>query len=342
MMNRIIILLLSIGILASCGEDTKPPDEKKYNPTPFEYDVRIPARDFALDIPDDNPMTVEGVRLGKELFSEKLLSADGKLSCSSCHKEEYAFGDNKQFSVGRDGVILESNTMNLFNLAFNRHFGWIGQADRLEKSIHKTIELESEFNEDWDNVVLKLKNGGYKDKFFEAFGTEEISADLTTKAIAQYLRSIVNLNSKFDKIYYFEDENTRFNVQETRGLEIFLSERGDCFHCHRLGPFFDNRFHNNGLDANPSRGREKITSKQSDIGKYKTPSLRNVAITAPYMHDGRFKTLKEVLDFYSDGVQYSETLDPNMNHEGGIELNEQEKEDLIAFLKTLTDERYLD
>ncbi len=338
-MDKFMVILLSIFTLYSCGDEN---EREKYNPTPFEYDVDIPLRDFALNTPADNPLTIEGIKLGKELFGDKILSSDGKLACSSCHKEEFGNGDNQPFSKGRNGQLLKTNTMPLVNLVFNKSFGWVGQVEELEESIHKTIELESEFNENWDNVTLKLRNAGYEDKFFKAFGTKEISADLTTKAIAQYLRSIVHLNSKFDRIYYFNDPNTRFNIQETRGLEIFLSERGDCFHCHRVGPFFDNRFHNNGLDANPEMGREKVTGNPSDRGKFKTPSLRNIAVTGPYMHDGRFKTLKEVLDFYSDGVQYSETLDPNMNHEGGIELNEQEKEDLIAFLHTLTDARYLE
>ncbi len=339
-MKNILLLTTFIFVLFSCGDD-KPVNKKKYNPTPYEFSQKIPARDFPMYIPEDNPMTVEGVELGKDLFSNKILSVDNELACTSCHHPENAFASNNRFDKGYKGKLMTKNTMSLTNLLFTKHFGWTGSHSSLEEAIIATIVNKDEFHENWDNVVVKLKDAGYKDKFFEAFGTEDITAELTAKAIAQYIRSNITVDSKFDRAYYFDDPNSRLTPQESRGFALFLSEKGDCFHCHRIGPFMDNRFHNNGLDEHPEQGRAEVTHEASDIGKYQTVTLRNIALTAPYMHDGRFSTLREVLDFYSDHVKYSPTLDPNMNHQGGIFLEDDEKEDVIAFLKTLTDSKYL-
>lgn len=340
-MKRILFILVMSYFVVACNDNDNNKTEEKYNPTPYEFEVKIPKRDFFPKIPADNPLTVEGVELGKKLFDDKILSVDNKLSCTSCHDPERAFANNERFNKGHNGVLMKHNTMSLMNLIFENHFGWTGAFNSLEDAIKATVELDVEFHENWDNVVAKLQEAGYGDMFFKAFGTREITADLTAKAIAQYIRSNISINSKFDKIYYQKRKDVSFTPLETEGYLLFIDERGDCFHCHRIGYFFDNNFHNNGLDANPEPARAEITGRDSDIGKYKTVTLRNIAITAPYMHDGRFKTLKEVLDFYSDHVQSSSpNLDPNMNHQGGITLNEHEKEAMIAFLKTLTDEKY--
>ena len=340
-MKNILYLSIVIFFLVSCAnnDDTT----KKYNPTPYQFSSQIPERDFPIYIPDDNPLTVEGVELGQKLFNEKLLSVDKSLSCTSCHNPEKAFASNNQFDEGFQGKKLTSNTMSLTNLLFNVYLGWEGQSTSLEDAIIHTVESPDEFHEDWDNVIVKLKDAGYSNLFFDAFGTTDISKELVSKAIAQYLRSNISLNSKFDKAYYNQDAAGSFTPQEAAGFQLFMSEIGDCFHCHRVGSFSDNRMHNNGLDANPEEGYAKYTKESYDIGKYKTVSLRNVAITAPYMHDGRYKTLKEVLDFYSGHVNSnSPNLDPNMEHLGPIDLTETEKEAIIAFLNTLTDEKYLD
>ncbi len=339
-MKKALFLLSFVFILFSCG-DNNTNENKKYDPTPYQFTQQIPQRDFPLYIPADNPMTVEGVELGKELFANKILSVDNELSCTSCHKPENAYTSNVRFNKGYKGKLMTRNTMSLVNLVFNKYFGWEGSHSSLEEAILATIENKDEFHEDWDNVVVKLLDAGYADKFYKAFGTDDITPILVAKAIAQFLRSNISVNSKFDRAYYFNDPDARFTPLESKGFELFLSEKGDCFHCHRVGPFFDNRFHNNGLDANPEPGLAEVTKEATDFGKFKTGSLRNIAVTAPYMHDGRYSTLEEVLDFYSDHVKYFPTLDPNMNHEGGIFLEDDEKEAVIAFLKTLTDEKYL-
>jgi cytochrome c peroxidase len=338
MKNLLIFAFFSI-LLASCTSDLN--TSKKFNPTPFQYSMQIPERDFALNIPDNNKMTVEGVELGKLLFSEKLLSPDKQLSCTSCHNPEKAFASNNRFDKGFKGIEMKSNTMSLENMVFSNHVGWKGKFTSLEEAIFNTIQDPNEFNEKWDNVILKLKDAGYSSKFFDAFGTNDFTSDHVTKAIAQYLRSNVSVNSKFDRAYYFNDPEARFTPLESQGFELFMSEVGDCFHCHRVGPFTDNRMHNNGLDSKPDLGYAEVTKDENDKGKFKTVSLRNIALTAPYMHDGRYQTLEEVLDFYDGHVQFSPTLDPNMLHLGPIELTAQEKKALVAFLNTLTDEKYL-
>ena len=340
MKNLLFFVIISF-VMFSCGEN-EINQTKKYNPTPYEFTQEIPLRDFPLFIPADNALTNEGVKLGEELFNDKIMSIDNTLSCTSCHNPDKAFASNNQFDKGYQGKEMEHNTMSLVNLVFNKNFTWNGWHTSLEEAIIHTVENKDEFHEDWDNVVLKLKDNGYSDKFFSAFGTEDITAELTAKALAQYIRSNISVNSKFDRAYYFNDPNARFTPMESKGFELFLAESGDCFHCHRVGPFFDNRFHNNGLDISPQQGLEAVSKEASDRGKFKTTSLRNIAVTGPYMHDGRYNTLKEVLDFYSDHVNYSSTLDPNMNHEGGIYLTEDEKLALIAFLHTLTDDKYLE
>ncbi len=337
-MKNLLLFVVVVLLLSSCTSEIN--TTKKYDPTPFKFEVQIPERDFALNIPEENPMTVEGVALGKLLFSEKIMSSDGKLSCSSCHNPDKAFASNNQFDEGFKGVKLHSNTMSLENLVFSTSVGWKGKFNKLEDAIYHTIMDPNEFNEKWDNVILKLKDAGYSDKFFAAFGTNDFSSEHVTKALAQYLRSNVSVNSKFDRAYYYNDSNARFTPQESQGFALFMSEVGDCFHCHRVGPFTDNRMHNNGLDANPELGFAEVTKDENDRGKFKTVSLRNIELTAPYMHDGRYKTLEEVLEFYDGHVKFSPTLDPNMLHLGPIELTSEEKQALVAFLKTLTDEKF--
>ena len=339
-MKKALFLLALVFVLFSCDDDD-PKVGNNYNPTPYQFDQQIPERDFPLYIPEDNPLTVEGVELGKDLFNNKILSIDNELSCTSCHNPDKAFANNNRFDKGYKGKLMTKNTMSLTNMVFSKYFGWEGGQTSLEKAVLATIEKKEEFHETWDHVVEKLLDAGYADKFEKAFGTKDITADLVAKAIAQYIRSNISVNSKFDRAYYFDDVESRLSPLESKGYELFISEKGDCFHCHRVGPFFDNRFHNNGLDANPEKGLANVTHNDHDIGKFKTVTLRNVAVTAPYMHDGRFSTLEEVLDFYSDHVQYSPTLDPNMNHQGGISLDDEEKKAVIAFLKTLTDDKYL-
>jgi cytochrome c peroxidase len=291
---------------------------------------------------------VEGIALGRKLFFDPILSADGTQSCSTCHNPANAFTDSRQFSVGIDGSIGTRNSMPIFNVAwnFNEHFFWDGLATSLEDQALHPVVNPIEMNNTWPNAVASLQaDAEYPDLFLSAFGTSTIDSTLVSKAIAQFERTLISANSKFDKYTRGEVELTQ---SELNGLNVFLDvARGDCFHCHGNpnSPLWaDNIFHNNGLDASfTDRGRGFVTGDPREFGQFKSPSLRNLAYTAPYMHDGRFATLEEVINHYSEGLVYSETIDPLMKTvaAGGVHLTEQDKADLKAFLLTLSDPSFI-
>lgn len=299
-------------------------------------------------IPNDNPQTVEGVALGKKLFFDTILSENGTQSCASCHAPQNAFGDNSPVSTGVDGISGIRNAMPLFNLAWNYgdRFNWDGEALSLERQALEPVENPIELHSDWDAVVERLQNDSdYPELFQRAFKTLIITKELTAKAIAQFERTLISANSKFDN---YSLGQASLTPQELNGLDVFLREdKGDCFHCHGNpnNPLWtDNLFHNNGLDATfTDLGLGSVTGDPNDNGKFKSPSLRNLAFTAPYMHDGRFNTLDEVINHYSEGLQSSSTIDPLMKKvdEGGVQLSNEDKADLKAFLLTLSDASFI-
>lgn len=308
--------ILTLLALAAC----KPEPVDTWQPTPY---ILPTPRYFptANNIPADNPMTKEGVALGERLFNEER-------SCAMCHHKEYSF------EMGPTGTLENLGTQHtmlpLINLAWNTTgLGWKSQVATLEEMVYAAYTDPTEINADTMDVVRRLLQSTlYHDLFKKAFGTDEISFVRVEKAIAQYVRSLVFANSKFDRYLRGEEQLTQ---DELIGYQLFVTENGaDCFHCHGGGAnalFTTNLRYNNGLDANASE-------------EFKAPTLRNIALTAPYMHDGRFATLDEVIDFYSEGVQYSDHISPLMHHvmQGGVHLTEQEKQQLKAFLNTLTDE----
>lgn len=307
------------------------------------------------DAPADNPTTVQGVGLGRKLFYDPILSADSTLSCSGCHNPAFAFSDNgKQFSTGIDGFDGVRNAMPIYNLMYSQlnpffeGFFWDGRAATLEIQALMPIQDPVEMHETLPNVITKLSaHQLYPQYFYEAFGTSEITSDLVGKAIAQFMRTIVSGNTKFDQAFN-ATPGVFLTEQELLGWQLFNDNfGGDCFHCHGIngGLFTDFLFRNNGLNDAvfytdfPDAGLGVITGDTADYGKFKTPSLRNIALSAPYMHDGRFATLEEVLEFYSTGVHDSPFTDQFMQFasEGGVSLTPDEKAALIAFLHTLTD-----
>jgi cytochrome c peroxidase len=342
------LILSGILLLTSCSKDDN--TEETYMPTPLALEVPelFEERILAPVIPFDNPQTVEGVALGKKLFFETLLSADNTQSCASCHAPSEAFSDSNRFSVGIDGLSGNRNSMPIFNLAFNydEKFFWDGRVFSLEHQALQPVENPIEMHNTWQNVVDALQNTeAYPELFSRAFGTSEITSELVTKAIAQFERTLISGNSKFDKYLL---GTTTITPEELNGLNIFMDEtKGDCFHCHGNvnNPLWtDNMFHNNALDATfTDLGLGEVSGDPADNGKFKTPSLRNLAFTAPYMHDGRFNTLDEVINHYSEGLKSSSTVDPLMKKvdEGGVHLSTQEKADLKAFLLTLTDNEFI-
>jgi cytochrome c peroxidase len=347
MKQYLVVYMLSSLILISCGGSD---DEVSYVATPMPLSVPQLFQQLLPEatIPSNNPQTVEGVTLGRKLFYDPILSADGTQSCASCHGPQFSFSDMRRFSVGIDGIEGTRNSMPLYNMAWNTNadFFWDGRATSIEDQAFGPVVNPIEMHNTWPNVEASLQNTPeYPDLFLEAFGTSTIDSTLVSKALAQFERTLISANSKFDRHLLGEESLT---TSELNGLDVFMDEnRGDCFHCHGNpnNPLWtDNAFHNNGLDETFSDlGLGGFTGDPRDYGLFKSPSLRNLAFTAPYMHDGRFETLDEVINHYSEGLVYSETIDPLMKTiaQGGVQLTETDKADLKAFLLSLSDPSFI-
>lgn len=314
--------------------------------TPFP--LEIPARFPQVELPADNPLSVEGVELGRRLFQEKRLSINNSVSCASCHQEATGFSDARRFSLGAEGQVGKRRSMPLTNLAWQKDFFWDGRSSSLREQVLMPIADPHEMNETPANVVSKLAaDPAYQNSFAEAFGSPGVTVERLALALEQFLLTKLSHESRFDLALRRAGDLTE---EEKRGLQLFVTEhaperglRGaDCFHCHGGMLFTDNGFHDNGLELEEfDLGRMIVTGHEADRGKFKTPSLRNVALRAPYMHDGRFATLEEVVEHYDSGVRRRPNLDPNLaKHPAeGLGLSDQEKRELVAFLRTLTDTR---
>jgi len=299
----------------------------KFTAFRFTFSDRFPMP----PLPRDNPLLVERVELGRRLFHEPRLSRTDKLSCASCHDAAHAFADPRRFSLGVDGQAGTRNAMPLFNLAWKSLFFWDGRAPSLRAQALMPIQDHTEMDERLDRLAAKLSGAGYAGAFANAFETPEITPERIGLAIENFLLTLVSSDSKFDRAMRGDGQ---LSAEERRGFELFFMEfeprmgqRGaDCFHCHGGALFTDAQFHNNGVGS----------------AKFATPSLRNVALTAPYMHDGRFSTLEEVIAHYDHGITRSAVLDPNLakHPPEGIGLSESDQRALAAFLRTLTDPQF--
>lgn len=295
-----------------------------------------------------NPVTVEGVDLGRHLFYDPVLSVDSSISCASCHKQRYAFSDAPlAYSVGVTGRQMRRNTMPLFNLAWYKAYFWDGRTGTIENQAFVPVAHVHEMGLSWTIAVKRLcKSPFYRHKFKMAFGNSHIDSTKIAYALAQFERTLISHNSKYDRVLRGEDV---FTKDEFKGFELVNDmTRGDCLHCHTTdgnGLGTNGMFSNNGLEniydpeKYTDKGLGETTGKITDNGKFKTPSLRNLLFTAPYMHDGRFKTLEEVIDFYSEGVHPSANVDAKMEFASthGPQLTNIEKKQIILFLYTLTD-----
>ncbi len=313
--------------------------------TPYRFTTSstfpIPA------LPRDNPLIAERVALGEKLFHDTALSRDGTLSCASCHTPSFAFSDPRRFSLGVEGRKGVRHGMPLFNLAWKNEFFWDGRAPSLRAQVLVPIQDHLEMDEQLDRVVEKLRKTS-RESFAAAFDSDEITPERIGLALENYLLTLTSHDSKFDRAMRGE---AKLTAEEQHGFELFMQEReprmgtmgADCFHCHGGPLFTDHQFRNNGLAIDDADlGRFKVTKKNIDRGTFATPSLRNVAVTAPYMHDGRFATLEQVLDHYSEGVQRTDTLDPNLakHPNGGLHLSAEDKKAVIALLRALTDKAF--
>jgi cytochrome c peroxidase len=322
----------------------------KHQPTPYSF----PALRFFPRMPVslENPVTVEGANLGRHLFYDPMLSKRRDMSCGTCHKQEAAFSDAPHaFTAGNQGTPTRRNTMPLFNLAWYSAFFWDGRAASIEAQVLHPVRDPNEMNLPWREATRRVRGSRmYREKFQLAFEDQPIDSVLIAKAIGQFLRTLISNQSKFDRVLAGE---AYLSKDEYQGLALMNDmTKGDCLHCHTtdansLGT--TGGLSNNGLDKiqdpgqYPDKGQGGHSGQVTDNGKFKIPSLRNVAVTAPYMHDGRFLTLEEVLDFYSEGVQTSVNIDSKMGlaHRGGVHLTPLEKQQIVAFLHTLTDSAFL-
>ena len=335
-------IIIIFFVCFSCDNESV----ERYFATPSSLDIPKLFEDNILApvIPIDNPQTVEGIALGKKLFFDPILSINNTIACVDCHAPENAFTDSDKFSDGVDGIFGNRNSMPLFNLAWNydEKFFWDGNTFSLEHQAFVPVTDPFEMKSNWADVESKLQqHAEYPSLFEKAFGASNIDSSLVTKAIAQFERTLISANSKFDKFLLGE---LNLSPEELNGFNVFMDEaKGDCFHCHGSdkNPLWtDNIFHNNGLDETfADLGLGAVTGDPADNGKFKSPSLRNLEFTAPYMHDGRFASLDDVINHYSQGLKNSSTIDPLMKKadQGGVGLTDKDKADLKAFLLSLSD-----
>lgn len=364
-MNRWIFLAGLFITLFACQDDEQmtveecleqPGDLEAIPYEPQPYEVVVPDSFPPLVIPEDNPLTYDGIQLGRHLFYDPILSGDSTLACAGCHFPEAGFTDNKALSKGIQGIEGSRSAMSLVNIGFeNAGLFWDGRVATLEEQALVPVEDPIEMHHLWPDALESLRNHPtYPEMFRKAFGItdrSEMTKELAAKAIAQFERIIISGNSKFDKIRYDNDPFVDFTSDEFAGFQMFFDESfalpdAQCFHCHNAPLFTVEDFFNNGLqeaaDLNSFEdpGRGAVTGALIDNGKFRPTTLRNITLTAPYMHDGRLETIEDVIDFYSDDVHYSDNLDVNLNAPLG--LTETERSQVIAFLHTLVDTSYLD
>ncbi|HEY3404264.1 MAG TPA: cytochrome c peroxidase [Ohtaekwangia sp.] len=290
---------------------------------------------------ENNPVTREGFELGRMLFYDPVLSADSTVSCSTCHKQVTGFADpTHKINHGINNRLGKRNSPGLANMAFKTSFFYDGGVSHLDFVPINAITSEVEMGSTLDEVVQRLNNNSvYRSKFRKAFGKDAVDSQQMLHALAQFTVMLVSANSKYDKVIRGED---KFSSLEEEGYTLFQSK---CSACHTSPMFTDGSFRNNGLDDTfiKDPGREVVTGLDSDRGKFSVPSLRNVELTLPYMHDGRLRTLEDVLNHYTSSVKGSPTLDPLLENETsrGIAMTHDEKQKIIAFLKTLTDTQFI-
>jgi len=358
--KKLGILFLLAVIVISCDPDNPVVQEPGRSLTDIEYapttmTLEIPPTFPQIEFPSDNELTEEKVELGQHLFFDPILSIDSTMACASCHFPESSFTDNNAFSAGVDGIEGNKSSMSLINAAYyNTGLFWDGRVGTLEEQALLPVEDPIELHNNWPGLMAKLKeHDDYPAMFRRAFGitnTNEMTKELAAKALAQYQRSIISGNSFFDQTLAL-DAVVALSDDELEGFEIFFGSNLDelpdahCGHCHSAPLFTSNAYANNGLTQADSvddfidLAYGRVTGNPLDNGKFRIPTLRNISLTAPYMHDGRFETLEEVIEHYDSGGVFSPNKDPFIIPLG---LTDEEKSKLHSFLLTLVDTSYLE
>lgn len=311
-----------------------------HNKYPIPYNFTSPKQ----KIPELNK---DAAYLGRHLFYDPILSVDSTVSCASCHAQNHAFADSKVKSTGVNNQLTDRNSMPLFNLVWYESYFWDGRANTLEEQVAHPIHDKGEMNNNWSDLIENLKQiEWYKDLFLKAYNTTLIDSTLIVDALVQFELTLISANSKYDSAL---QRKVLFTPNEYQGFVIANDQSmGDCFHCHTTDANAvgtKGTFSNNGLPMNSSidLGKGRFSGDPKDSAQFKIPSLRNLKFTAPYMHDGRFKTLEEVIDFYSEGVELNNYTDSKMQyaHRGGVKLTDLQKQQLLAFLGTLNDYQFV-
>ncbi len=341
-MKKLSLIILGLVSFFSCSKST---EQEDYVPIPLQMELPSNFPDITYNL-DNNPITEAGFELGKKLFYEGKLSSNGAIACAFCHEQAFAFTHHGHtLSHGVNGGIGFRNAQPIQNLAYQTSFMWDGSASHLDLQPIIPLTSELEMGETLSNVISKLQaESYYQEQFDKAFDDGEVSSENMLKALSQFMLMMVSSNSKYDK-YVRNEDNVTLTTIELDGLNTFQNK---CAGCHASDLFTDQSFRNNGLPVNPQlddKGRYNILEDPNDLYKFKVPSLRNIEVTYPYMHDGRFSTLEVVLDFYDANAVDNGNVDPLLlrpDGSYGITLTDYEKESLIAFLKTLTDTQFLE
>lgn len=366
--SKLLVLALLALAAVSCEDKETPPSDPPVTPaTP--YNLKLPTQlPQSVILPTSNPMTVEGVELGRKLFYEVKLSSNNTMSCGSCHQQSKAFTDGRAKAIGVDGITHQRNAMSLVNLLWEPNLNWDGAATSLETQARVPIENPVEMHQRLTTGVAKLQQTTlYPPLFAAAFGSSTITEDNVLKALAQFERTLISSNSRYEKSLFPGGPPLTFDEQ--RGKVLFfnhpgennnpLARGGSCDHCHSgnnylftstnfATPGGATQYFNNGLPRSSDSGRFGVTGVASDRGKFRVPTLRNIALTAPYMHDGRFQTLEEVVEHYNEHID-TNTADPILllsnptvsGSLGPLGLTAIEKRQLVAFLRTLTDSTFI-
>ncbi|HEY9126910.1 MAG TPA: cytochrome c peroxidase [Acidobacteriaceae bacterium] len=329
-------MTVCILLAAGCRQPSK-------RPAGATVTIAAPLGLPAVPYPKDNPPTAETIALGRRLFYDNILSKGNSLSCSSCHQPEFGFRDARELSIGAEGKLGKRHAPTIINAAYYTRLFWDGRAKSLEDQVGFPIADPLEMNQTHEASVAKIKkNPEYEALFAQAFGSPGVTMGRLSAALASFERTIVSGDSPFDK-YQYEGKKDALTPAQIRGLAVFLDpHKGNCASCHTIGPkdalFTDNQFHNTGEGVGDDgqftdQGYYEQTRKNADRGTFKTPTLRDVAISGPYMHDGRLKTLKDVVDFYAGRGNSNPYLDPRM---ANIQLTGQDRSDLVEFMRALT------
>lgn len=329
-------LAFSLGALGGCSGDGLPERDAPVPPPSLitqNIPAGFPAGSITERAPADNALTDSRARLGKRLFYDTRLSRTSDVACSTCHEQEHAFAEPDVVSTGVDGRTGTRNAPPLINLAWSESFFWDGRTPTLEEQAGKPIENPDEMDLPIADAVARVaEDASYVSAFYEAYEETPTEASLR-KALASFVRTLVSANSGYDR--HLRGDDTSFDDAAKRGETVFFGERGGCFHCHPAGMLTNEGLFNNGAYAGGSdTGRQLVTGRSGDIGKFKVPGLRNIELTAPYMHDGSLPTLEAVIDHYDRGGRGDPTTDPQIVP---LSLTSDEKADLLAFLRSLTD-----